>query len=153
MAKSHLMEKLGRRLPRLNKMKSTTTYSQTKPVVIAIRFGDNDFGPTFRSLLNSIAYSLEEGIRLGNVFPTRDKEKIAKIISVAAIGHYRTCQNPYEYNETTPDSQTARYLTIDAEKILLYEEVDEYLAENDWDNAETFVLDMRLPPDQRIFSR
>jgi hypothetical protein len=118
---------------------------------IAIKFGDNDFGNTFKPVLEV----LNSAYKYSNVLPF-DKEKLCFIINSLSPILYITHQNQYEYNgleevvdgsETTNNTEfikTKTYLKIKPKDILLNEEVDKYLKEVKCDNSETYILDTDL---------
>lgn len=119
---------------------------------IAIKFGDNDFGNTFRAVLVFLydAYKYDK-------LP-EDKEKLCWLINSLSPIAYVSHQNQWDYNgleigktsETSANSEflhTKEYLQITPKKILLNEEVDNYikrLGKEPWDNSETFILDTTL---------
>ncbi len=119
---------------------------------IAIKFGDNDFGNTFRAVLVFLydAYKYDK-------LP-EDKEKLCWLINNLSPIAYVSNQNQWVYNglqnikadETTTNSEflrTKQYLQITTKQILLNEEVDKYiksLGKDAWDNSETFILDTSL---------
>ena len=109
---------------------------------IAIKFGDNDFYNCFSGVLKTIleAYKWTESL-------PKDKTHLCKIINEISYGCYLLYQNQFDYNDEASGElceRTKKYLQITPERILLNEEVDEYLAKVDWDNSETFILDTDL---------
>ena len=60
---------------------------------IAIKFGDNDFGNTFKPVLEV----LNSAYKYSNALPF-DKEKLCFIINSLSPILYITHQNQYEYN-------------------------------------------------------
>ena len=109
---------------------------------IAIKFGDNDFYNCFSGVLKTIleAHKWTESL-------PKDKTLLCKIINEISYGCYLLYQNQFKYNEEKSGElceRTKQYLQITPERILLDKEVDEYLAEVDWDNSETFILDTDL---------
>lgn len=102
---------------------------------IAIKFGDNDFIKTFDPIMDTLftAYQWREQL------PTNKKE-LLKIINNISFGFYLLFQSR-EYMEAEK-----QYLQLDESKLLLNEEVDEYLSslESGYDNSSTFILDTEL---------
>lgn len=105
---------------------------------IAIRFGDNDFINTFMPLLRALA----EPIKYNDRFP-KDKEGLVRIIQELSFGMYLAHQ---AWEDTSQERQehTKRYLMerVTLDRVLVDEEVDEYLRGITWDNSETYILDM-----------
>jgi hypothetical protein len=101
---------------------------------IAILFKDNDFGNTFYFLLRTFNSAYKHANRL----PT-DKSVLATIINEMSYPCYLLAQSPGEI-----DPSMREYLRIDECKILLNDEVDEYIKKTDWNNSETFILDTSL---------
>lgn len=120
---------------------------------IAIRFGDNDFSNTFHGVLATI----HDAYKWNDKIPT--KEQLCKIINEMVYGHYLLYQNMFEYNDEKSGEiceGTKKYLQqIKPERILINEEVDQYLKNTKWDNSETFILDTDLdyPGCNPIYSR
>lgn len=118
--------------------------------VIVIKFHDNDFYCTFCALLRSLSDNLEAS----SPFVVGDKERSVKVINDALYGFYRLAQNQYEYNDDTPEycNHMKTYLRIVEDDLLLGEEAVKFANAQEWNNGETFILDMRLPIDQRVYS-
>ncbi len=115
---------------------------------IAIKFHDNDFYHTFYGVLEMLFNSFKHSDNL-----TDNKERLCFLINSLAPLAYVTYQNPWEYNgledavkteENKEFIHTKNYLTITSDRILVNEEVDEYLANTSWNNSETFILDTTL---------
>jgi hypothetical protein len=102
---------------------------------IAIKFGDNDFIKTFDPIMDTLhkAYLYREEL------PT-SKEHLLKIINNLSFSYYLLFQSR-GYLETEKN-----YLQLDKSKLLLNEEVDDYLnsLESGYDNSSTFILDTEL---------
>ena len=131
---------------------------KTENIRIAILFHDCDMTSTFESLLNTLMYSFEYTLNENyNPFLSGDKEICLKVLNQAITPLYRLSQNPYGYNTPedgdwdTDDEFMSRYLMIKPENLLLGDEVDEYVKVTDWNNGEDYILDMRLPKEQRIY--
>ncbi len=98
---------------------------------LAIRFGDNDFAKTFKALLKIIS-EYPEGYDLSS------KEKIVALFNKAIPGIFWLVQNRgIDRQDWDPSS----YLRLEEKNIFLNKEVDDFLAENTWDNYEFHVLD------------
>lgn len=103
---------------------------------LGIRFSDNDFGNTFRALLETME---REGL---DQYPT-NREELAKLINKALPGIYWISQNRGRY-ETKCD--IVSYLKIDPEDLYIDSEIDLFLKENEgWDNGEFHVLSTFVP--------
>lgn len=111
---------------------------------LAIKFGDNDFYFTFMPLLDI----LSESPWFDSNFDV-PKECWAEIINrLSAATHVLFQSRPdmvsYGYSALEEELKTALevrdYVKISPEQILIGEEVDEYLANVEWDNGETFVV-------------
>ena len=112
---------------------------------IAIKFGDNDFHSCFCGILTAIRDSVEYKQK-----PITNKNHLCKIINELSYSMYLLYQNRFEYNEEKSGElceRTKKYLQITPDKILLGEEVTEYLLEDDY-NSDIYVLD-----ESEIFSR
>lgn len=122
---------------------------------IAIRFGDNDFYNCFEGVLQT----LDNAFKYHGKLPT-DKKLLCVIINQLIYGHYLLFQNQFEYNEEKDgviSKRTKQYLQITPEKILINEEVDNFIRGIDWDNHgwdnhETFVMHLSKDVDSDIFS-
>jgi len=110
---------------------------------IAIRFHDNDFDNTFRGILQLLLNAYRHYGRL-----PEDKEELAIIINEISVGIYLSFQNQFEdtRNRTIKEEMEymREYLKITSDRIMVDEEVDEYLAKTEWNNSETFILDTDL---------
>ena len=131
-------------MPRFNKLEDSVKK-------IGIRFGDNDFGNTFTTLL----LSLFEAYKHTGYLP-KDKNKLCFIINQLSPVMYLIGQNCYEYNgleEVTNGLKTndsieyqriGLWLQILPAKIYIDKEVDEFIEEHGDFNSEFFVLDLTL---------
>jgi hypothetical protein len=117
---------------------------------IAIRFGDNDFHDTFYG----VAESMFSMWKHTDYLP-KDKSKLAFLINGLSPIMYVGRDNCWKYNglETANGNETERnehythikqYLQLTENKILIDEEVDEFVSKTDWDNHETYILDTTL---------
>jgi hypothetical protein len=127
---------------------------------IAILFHDCDMTSTYEALLHLLVYSFEYTLRESdNPFLKNDKENALKVINKALLPIHRIAQDPYGSDNSMlahkgvlwSDEFMTDYLEIKPDKLLLGEEVDEYVKDTSWNNGEDYILDMRLPKDQRIF--
>ena len=82
---------------------------------IGIKFGDNDFGNTFKPLLSFIS-SLDRDY---------SKRELMQIINALAYGFYLIKQNNFEY--VISKKETENYLKLSADNILQGKEVTEYI--------------------------
>lgn len=115
-------------------------------IILAIKFGDNDFSGTFLPLLKVFRDYPQE-------YLYKNKETTLKVINELSYSMYRAVQNPYAYNDHIKDENTKKYLQIDSEDLLFgQEEVDRFTSNNEWDNGEVFILDTRIPGSQSIYS-
>lgn len=110
---------------------------------IAIVTHDNDFISVYRGVL--------ETLKAANYWKCRlnfTKQQLCEIINDITLSHYKLFQNQYEYSNGKSFEEhylhIKKYLTRKEEDILLNEEVDKYLEKNDWNNSETFVLDLTV---------
>jgi hypothetical protein len=115
---------------------------------IAIRFCDNDFYFNFRGVLENLANAALEGKGLNIT-----KEQLCFLINQLSLPMYIVFQNTFKYNNLAKDytghfKQIKKYLQITEEKLLINEEVDNFLIKTHWDNAETFILDLTLYANQ-----
>lgn len=104
---------------------------------LAIKFHDNDFYYTFQSVLQILSESPWFDDRVSqtkqwwadriNELSTPCEHLFQARVDLVKLG----------YEDSTPSR--GNYLKITAKDILLNEEVDEYLAETEWDNGETHV--------------
>jgi hypothetical protein len=115
---------------------------------IAIKFGDNDFGNTFRDVLQMLL----EASKWNRL--TNDKAKLLFLINQLSPIAYITHQNQWEYNGLEKSNGTdtlkneeflhsKKYLQITSKQLLIDGEVDAYLkklGKDQWDNGETFIL-------------
>jgi len=112
---------------------------------IAIKFGDNDFHSTFNPIMDTLyaAFLYHGGL-------PENKKKLLIMINSISYGFYLLFQNQFEYNgEISGEvSSTKDYLILTEKKLLLNEEVDEYLKSLEpyggGDNSSTFILDTSL---------
>ena len=120
---------------------------------LAIRFGDNDFSGTFVHLLENIGQSSIPQSAIS-------REELCTLINRASAGIYLIHQarwdmhRKYDWEWCQVDvNKNLEYLQIKPERILLDDEVDNYIKErNGDDNGETFVLDMTgTKPVVRLF--
>lgn len=124
---------------------------------IAIVTHDNDFTSTYRGVLETLKYAFYYKGKLSFT-----KQQLCEIINDITLSNYKLSQNQYEYtNGKTFEEHykhIKKYLTREEKDILLNEEVDKYLEENDWNNSETFILDLtvknydEVSPDGYIWS-
>lgn len=99
---------------------------EIKITAIGIRFADNDFYNTFRSLFKGILNNLEFN-------PT--KEQVVEIVNHSIYAFYLAFQNKWKYNSRLPE----KYLSISKENVYFNEEVDKYVKDKDgWDNSEFY---------------
>ena len=105
---------------------------------IGIRFSDNDFGTTFRGILDIIK---NIGIEQYSRYLT--KSQFVDLINKFSAGIYYLCQNRNRYD----NSLDLNYLLIDGKHLFIDEEVDNYIKEleDGWDNGEFYVLDCSNP--------
>ena len=116
---------------------------------IAIKFHDNDFINTFYGVLHHLLAAYKHNDSL----PT-NKEHLCAIINKLSPICYVTHQNLYSYNglencngnldENEHYNKMVKYLQMTADRILVNEEVDQYLKEFAWNNSEIFILDTDL---------
>lgn len=117
---------------------------------VLIRFGDNDFGSTFKPVLLALKQWLQYTQDWDRY---KDKQELAYLINLLAPAAYACCQR--NASDTLPVPQrTLEYLIVDPSKILVGEEVDDLLSNHGGAaNCEWFVLDMRIPaPEQQVFT-
>ena len=100
---------------------------------IAIKFGDNDFSNCFRGVLKTLL----EGYRHTGTLPT-SKIVLCDIINGLSESCYLLFQD-----DSISDS-TINYIKITDSKILVNEEVDEYILQTHQHNYDTYVLDTDL---------
>lgn len=105
---------------------------------IAIKFGDNDFTCVFECVFELLELYFDKD---DNVF--NNKEQLYLLINSLMFPAYLLKQNKFSYSaEDFKHYEYLRdlYLKIKGiDNLLINEEVDKYLAENDWDNGEVFV--------------
>ena len=112
---------------------------------IAIKFGDNDFHSTWYPVMETLKQAFDYNGSL-----PQTKEKLLIIINKISYGFYLAFQNQFMYNGELElrESSTKDYLIIDEGKLLLNEEVDQYLESlapyGGYDNSSTFILDTEL---------
>lgn len=123
---------------------------------IAIIFGDNDFHSTFRGVLRTLLDAYNYRLGSHHELPL-DKSSLLRIINESSIGHYLSYQlntwptlglkaNPPEQDWINHIEHIRKWLHINEEKLLINEEVDEYLKNVDAENlnASTFILNTDL---------
>ena len=103
---------------------------------IGIIFKDNDFHNTFFGVLKVLHESWKHTDRIQN-----DKKQLCLIINNLSPACYALFQNNHSEMFKSEDRS---YLYISPDKILLNEEVDEYLSKTSWNNHQTFILDTDL---------
>lgn len=103
---------------------------------IGIRFSDNDFTNTFRSVLTIFK---EMYLYRGEDFQKLTKEKILEIVlEMAPI-----CYKSFQSNDFDIDNNTREWVTSSRVQIFLNDEVDNYVEKNNgWDNHEFHILDL-----------
>ena len=134
-----------------------TMYEPTKEVVVAIRFGDNDFHMAITAFLKTLGEYIEESTQCDkSPFETGDKEKALRIVNESLYAFYRVAQNQYTYNDDYTNEKSndhmRKYLTISMDQLILGQDAIDLVMTAKWNNYETFILDMRLPKDQRVYA-
>ena len=127
---------------------------------IGIRFGDNDFHYTNLGVLASLEMAIVLTVNHSTeTIIDFTKEQFAKVINEMYLAMYLLHQNRFSYNNIKVDGEeierTRKYLTIDASRIYLNDEVDAYvekLMSNDYANGEFHVLDMSKAPEDRKYT-
>jgi len=108
---------------------------------LAIRYKDNSFGTAFQGIMEFIygAYKFNSN---NNGFDRLSKAFIVDIINQGFPVFYRT----YQHIGAGDNDITGivSYLNIDESRILINQEVDDFLEQNTWDNSETIILDTSL---------
>lgn len=119
----------------------------TTNFTVMVRFGDNDFHSTFIPVLLALRAWLQYSQEWEHY---KDKEKLVRLINRLAPIAYDHVQNTHGRGTSTRSD----YLQIDADRVLVGTEVDEYLSTKmDQANSAWFILDMRIPvADQQVFS-
>lgn len=103
--------------------------------IIAIKFGDNDFGYTIRAFLENIHRT---GI---SSYSHLNKEQMAQLFNKTIYALYLLVQNRLEYEDSV---NIQKYLQIEPRHIYFDDEVAAFLAEEgnrNSCNSDFFVLD------------
>lgn len=104
----------------------------SNPKIIGIKFGDNDFGSTFRTLFDIIA---KEGLES---YRHLDKESFVALCNRALPGIYWIAQNKMRYQSGDP----ASYVQIKEEQVFFDDEVAKFLKDHHGCcDSDFFVLD------------
>lgn len=105
---------------------------------MGIKFGDNDFYYTFQNVMLNILGSYTLNPRdTSNL----NKKQIVKIINGLSEGCYWLHQNRFRY-ELGWDAKA--YLHIKEDKVLIDEEVDEYLKDDKRHNGDFYYINFIL---------
>lgn len=114
-------------------------------LIVLIRFGDNDFHNTFIPVLYAVR-AWYMGARWSDRF--QDRAKLCRLINLLSPPAYEFVQS----HRGDIDDHTKSYIEVTKDKLLLGDEVDDFLINNaNSANGEWFVLDTRLPEDQQVF--
>jgi len=108
---------------------------------IAIKFGDNDFYNCFSGVLLTMLEAYKwTGEHL------ESKEEIVSVVNEISYGCYVLFQKLRHGSEDLNEkSRIKEYLQITKERVLIDEEIDQYIEEFSWQlNGELFILDTRL---------
>jgi hypothetical protein len=123
---------------------------------IGIKFHDNDFYLAFYGVLSSIDNAIAHGRGHSDGLIKMNKKQWAILINDLLIGSYYLWQNQFSYTNGYTFEEykehTRKYLTIETKRILLNDEVNQYLEKNPENNGETFILDRSLPDEKKIFT-
>lgn len=134
----------------------------TDHIVIAVRFGDNDYHSTFRICFQTIAHAWIYGSAHQEEFFVEDptlkgcdfsdhKRKALDMLNRLIYPIYLLSQS-HQVEKDEESDFMRKYLEVKMERFLFgAEELEDYQNKRMDDNSSTFVLDTRLPKDQQFY--
>ncbi len=109
-------------------------------MLIAIKFGDNDYKRTFEAVLQSFLHSWESW-RGPERFDNLTEEKITEIVNHLSYGMYLLHQHTGRRED---NGRVEEWLKIDLKDVYIGDDALELIGHKEWHNGEVFVLDTNL---------